>query len=177
MPPDDDEGSSSDEDRKEDNPGLSSAKTSKRLNQIDCVRANGVGDHIALPQLAVCGDQSAGKSSVLEGITGYPFPRKDGLCTQYPTEIVLRHDAQASSMTASLLPSQSRSAEEKIKFAGFQREFEDFTELPTIIREASTYMGVRGFSNFADAPAFAADVLRLSLHHKSPTSSARQSSL
>lgn len=45
-----------DMDRGKDNPGLSSAKTSKRLNQIDRVRANGIGDHIALPQLVVCGD-------------------------------------------------------------------------------------------------------------------------
>ncbi|KAJ5110792.1 Dynamin [Penicillium argentinense] len=162
MPLDED-GDSSDVDRGKDNPGLSSAKSSKRLNQIDCVRANGVGDHIALPQLAVSGDQSAGKSSVLEGITGYPFPRKDGLCTQFPTEIVLRHDTQVSSMTASLLPSQSRSPEEKKKFAGFQREFQDFNELPMIIREASYYMGVRGFSELVDAPGFAADVLRLEL--------------
>ncbi|KAJ5640301.1 Dynamin [Penicillium longicatenatum] len=162
MPLDED-GGTSDVDRGRDNPGLSSAKTSKRLNQIDCVRANGVGDHVALPQLAVCGDQSAGKSSVLEGITGYPFPRKDGLCTQFPTEIVLRHDLQANSMTASLLPSQSRYPEEKKKFAGFQREFQDFNELPTIIREASEYMGIRGFSKLADAPGFAADVLRLEL--------------
>lgn len=54
--------------------GLQTSRTSERLNQIDQVRANGVGDHIALPQLVVCGDQSAGKSSVLERITGIPFP-------------------------------------------------------------------------------------------------------
>ncbi|KAJ5143353.1 Dynamin [Penicillium bovifimosum] len=160
---DEEEGGSSGGDRGKDNPGLNSVKTSQRLNQIDCVRANGVGDHIALPQLAVCGDQSAGKSSVLEGITGYPFPRKDGLCTQFPTEIVLRHDTEVSSMTASLLPSASRSPEEKEKFAAFHREFRDFNELPTIIREASFMMGVRGFNEFADAPGFAADVLRLEL--------------
>lgn len=133
--------------RGKDNPGLSSAKTSKRLNQVDCVRANWVGDLIALPQLAVCGDQSAGKSSVLEGITGYPFPRKDGLCTQFSTEIVLRHDPHINLMTASLLPSPSRSPEEKQKFAGFQRKFQDFNELPTIIRDASEYMGVQGSAN------------------------------
>lgn len=61
--------------------GLQTSKTSERLNQIDKVRANGVGDHVALPQLVVCGDQSAGKSSVLEGISGIPFPRQDGLYT------------------------------------------------------------------------------------------------
>lgn len=65
--------------------GLASAKTSKRLNQIDRVRALRVDDHIALPQLVVSVDQSAGKSSVLEGISGCPLPRQDGLCTRFPT--------------------------------------------------------------------------------------------
>ena len=84
--------------------GLQSSRTSQRLNQIDRVRANGVGDHVALPQLVVCGDQSAGKSSVLEGISGIPFPRQDGLCTRFATEIILRHTPQAIRMTATINP-------------------------------------------------------------------------
>ncbi|OOQ82873.1 dynamin GTPase [Penicillium brasilianum] len=140
--------------------GLSSLKTSRRLNQIDSVRALGVGDHIALPQLVVCGDQSAGKSSVLEGISGCPFPRQDGLCTRFPTEIVLRHNTAICRKAASLIPSPSRTPQEREEFASFSREFEDFNELPGIIQEASRLMGVR-CSEFPDAPAFATDVLRL----------------
>lgn len=36
------------------------------------------------------GDQSSGKSSVLEGLTGLPFPRDSGLCTRFPTQIVFK---------------------------------------------------------------------------------------
>jgi hypothetical protein len=36
------------------------------------------------------GDQSSGKSSVLEGLTGLPFPRDSGLCTLFPTQIVFK---------------------------------------------------------------------------------------
>ncbi|KAH1437667.1 hypothetical protein KXX32_001601 [Aspergillus fumigatus] len=36
--------------------GLVSSRTSERLNQVNRIRANRVGDHIALPQLVVCGD-------------------------------------------------------------------------------------------------------------------------
>ncbi|KAJ5719304.1 Dynamin family protein [Penicillium malachiteum] len=140
--------------------GFASIKTSQRLNQIDTVRALGVGDHIDLPQLVVCGDQSSGKSSVLEGISGIPFPRKDGLCTRFSTEIVLRHDPRTNKRTATLIPCQSRTAEEKELFAAFRRDFDDYAELPEIIQEASDLMNLRSLE-FPDGPAFATDVLRL----------------
>lgn len=143
--------------------GLQSCRTSERLNQIDRVRANGVGDHVALPQLVVCGDQSAGKSSVLEGISGIPFPRQDGLCTRFPTEIVLRHSPEEHRVTATITPYPSRAEEEKVRLCAFHRNLHDFAELPQIIEEAAKLMGVCGFSASADAPAFAADVLRLEL--------------
>ncbi|KAJ5713152.1 Dynamin [Penicillium malachiteum] len=140
--------------------GLASVKTSQRLNQIDRVRALGVGDHIALPQLVVCGDQSSGKSSVLEGISGIPFPRQDGLCTRFPTEIVLRHDPIINKKTATLLPGKSRTPEEKEPFAAFSREFDDFAELPGIIQKASHMMKLRSIE-FPEGSAFSTDVLRL----------------
>lgn len=39
-------------------------------------------------KLVVVGDQSSGKSSVLEGSTNLPFPRDSGPCTRFPTQIV-----------------------------------------------------------------------------------------
>ncbi|KAJ5558984.1 dynamin GTPase [Penicillium sp. DV-2018c] len=143
--------------------GLQSSKTSQRLNQIDRVRANGVGDHVALPQLVVCGDQSAGKSSVLEGITGIPFPRQDGLCTRFATEIVLRHTPQAIRMTATIIPHLSRDDEARRRLVSFRMEFRDFAELPAIIDAAGQSMGIRTSEDQLDAPAFASDVLRLEL--------------
>lgn len=69
--------------------GLRSSKSVQRLEQIASLRARGIGDDIDLPQLVVCGDQSAGKSSVLEGLTGIPFPRDDGVCTKFPTGMLI----------------------------------------------------------------------------------------
>ncbi|KAJ6118957.1 Dynamin [Penicillium samsonianum] len=145
------------------NLSLQSSKTSKRLNQIDRIRANGVGDHIALPQLVVCGDQSAGNSSVLEGISGIPFPRQDGLCTRFATEIILRHEPTDIRTTATIIPHSSRSEEDKRHLNAYRHVLHSFEELPSIIEQAAKLMGVRGVDTQAEGTAFAADVLRLEL--------------
>jgi len=41
-------------------------------------------------KLVVVGDQSNGKSSLLEALTGLSFPIASDLCTRYATQIVLR---------------------------------------------------------------------------------------
>ncbi|KAL3466423.1 P-loop containing nucleoside triphosphate hydrolase protein [Aspergillus heterothallicus] len=140
-------------DRIGDKLGLQTSRTSARLNQIDRIRANGL----------VCGDQSAGKSSVLEGITGIPFPRQDGLCTRFATEISLRHQPGEQRATAMIIPHVSRSEEERERLGAFRRQIHDFTEIPNIIEEASALMGLRGHTADLDAPAFSADILRLEL--------------
>ncbi|KFX96517.1 hypothetical protein O988_05265 [Pseudogymnoascus sp. VKM F-3808] len=140
--------------------GLKSKKSTQRLNQIDRIREFGVGDHISLPQLVVCGDQSAGKSSALERITGIPFPREDGVCTKFPTEIILRHSTETSRITATIIPTSARSEPDKVLLRAYRKELDDFTELPDVILEAATLMRIRGYG-VNEGPAFAADVLRI----------------
>ncbi|KAJ6785557.1 hypothetical protein PWT90_06969 [Aphanocladium album] len=101
---------------------LRTTKSSVRLNQIEKIRANGVGELVALPQLVVCGDQSAGKSSVLEGITRIPFPRQEGLCTRFPTEIILRNtSANSTTIVASIRPHASRSEQSQESLLSFRK--------------------------------------------------------
>lgn len=57
---------------------------------VDHLRRSGLSGILQLPQLVVSGDQSSGKSSVLETIIEMPFPRKENLCTRFATEIILR---------------------------------------------------------------------------------------
>jgi hypothetical protein len=57
------------------------------LDAIDTLRSQGIGHYVSLPQLIVCGDQSSGKSSVLEAISGIPFPTRDNMCTWFATEV------------------------------------------------------------------------------------------
>ncbi|RUS27684.1 P-loop containing nucleoside triphosphate hydrolase protein [Jimgerdemannia flammicorona] len=53
------------------------------------LREAGAQADIELPTLVFCGNQSAGKSSLIEAIAGVPLPRSDGTCTRCPMEIRL----------------------------------------------------------------------------------------
>ncbi|MCJ1260508.1 hypothetical protein MMC22_000369 [Lobaria immixta] len=77
-------------------------------------------DNVKLPQIVVVGDQSAGKSSVLEAITGTPFPREAGACTRFATEIRLRR-AEQEKFSIRIIPDQSNRAyaeQERLKRFG-----------------------------------------------------------
>ena len=141
--------------------GLHSAESTRRLEQIAGLRARGIGDHVDLPQLVVCGDQSAGKSSVLEGITGLPFPRQDGICTKFATEIILQHSDGERAIVATVLPSSSRPEPSKLKLQRYKRHLAEFDELPVAIAEVGSLMGIKGFKDVQGGPAFAQDVLRI----------------
>ncbi|KAG2424261.1 hypothetical protein HXX76_014642 [Chlamydomonas incerta] len=54
------------------------------------LRELGVDNELQVPALVIAGDQSSGKSSVVEAITGISLPRADGTCTRCPTEIRMR---------------------------------------------------------------------------------------
>ena len=70
------------------------------------------------------GQQSSGKSSVLESITGFPFPRGAGLCTRYPTEISCRSD-DVSRTTVSIRPQAGVSPERAAKLQEFRVDVTD----------------------------------------------------
>lgn len=144
--------------------GLQSHASLKRLTLISNLRSRGVGDHINLPQLIVSGDQSTGKSSVLEGITGLPFPRQDGLCTRFATEITMEHmsDQEAETeITATIIPSESRDDGSKHTLRAFIRQLDNFQELPAVIESAGELMGLRAYGGVQVGPAFGQDVLRI----------------
>jgi GTP-binding protein EngB required for normal cell division len=133
-------------------------KISDLLDQIDRAHAFGAAGHILLPQLVVCGDSSAGKSLVLERVTGFPLPRK---ATRFPTEIILKHHPSERRMTATIVPHPSRDDVEKTRLASFHQPFAYLSELPGIIEAAGQCMGVQTSDDEIDKPAFVADVLLL----------------
>ena len=144
---------------------LRTPTSSFRLNQIESIRSHGVGDLVALPQLAVFGDQSVGKSSVLERVTGIPFPRQEGLCTRFPSEITIRNSLEAKStqIIATIRPHASRSTKEQEALSDYRKVLVDMSELPFVIQEVSRLMGIRGYIEGDDGCAFAPDALRIEI--------------
>lgn len=58
------------------------------------LRALGAQADFDLPRIAVIGNQSAGKSSLVEAISGITVPRASGTCTRCPMECRLTHSAR-----------------------------------------------------------------------------------
>ena len=125
------------------------------LDEIDKLRSQGISHYVSLPQLIVCGDQSSGKSSSLEAISGISFPTKDNLCTRFATEVILRK-ANEVTVAVSIVPSQARSEEECKRLLGFRETLDDFKDFPSLVDKANSLMGVSAAGN-----AFSNDVLRV----------------
>lgn len=87
---------------------------SSLLVKIDKLFECGVGDLVNLPQIVVVGDQSSGKSSVLEGLVDHPFPRDSGLCTRFATQFVFRRSG-VEAIAVSIIPGTSTTAEQRAK--------------------------------------------------------------
>ncbi|QDS72112.1 hypothetical protein FKW77_003694 [Venturia effusa] len=66
------------------------------LAAINELSAYGIDNTVPLPKIVVVGDQSAGKSSLIEAISGINVPRDAGCCTRCPLQIHLKEDRSAN---------------------------------------------------------------------------------
>ncbi|KAI3702965.1 hypothetical protein L6452_28719 [Arctium lappa] len=78
-----------------DSPPLVSSYNDKIRPILDAVdnlrRLKVTEEGIPLPTIVVVGDQSSGKSSVLESLAGISLPRGQGICTRVPLVMRLQH--------------------------------------------------------------------------------------
>ncbi|KAK4964069.1 hypothetical protein LTR66_012493 [Elasticomyces elasticus] len=140
---------------------LQNEEMRKVMDVVDNLRRTGLGAILQLPQLVVCGDQSSGKSSVLEAITEIPFPRKENLCTRFATEIILRR-ARVETVSIRIIPDKLRPAGEVDALQSYKWTINDFTELPDLMDEVTDLMGF-GKADQANLRAFSRDVLSIEI--------------
>ncbi|KAL8748334.1 MAG: hypothetical protein Q9184_007384 [Pyrenodesmia sp. 2 TL-2023] len=159
--------------------------TQRLFEAIDELRSCGANHDVGLPELVIVGDQSAGKSSLLQSLTDIPFPVADRLCTRFPTRIVSRRTPERSEVTRiSIEPSvldwagvfvsdENREARAKrleayrdfaysspnITADGFRQAIDEAKELMDIKRPVSTKEGAPTVGN----RNFASDVLKVEI--------------
>uniref|UniRef100_A0A3B3TK53 Interferon-induced GTP-binding protein Mx n=1 Tax=Poecilia latipinna TaxID=48699 RepID=A0A3B3TK53_9TELE len=98
------------------------------IDLIDSLRSLGVEKDLALPAIAVIGDQSSGKSSVLEALSGVALPRGSGIVTRCPLELKMKRRKEGQDWYG------------KISYQEFEEELNDPAIVEKKIREAQDEM-------------------------------------
>jgi GTPase SAR1 family protein len=106
-------------------------ESSEQLAFIDELQELGLSSTIDLPELVVVGDQSTGKSSVLQAITEVSFPVKDTMCTRFPIQISFRQTSVSNKypVKATIVPGRLSENDEALllRIQDFMIEKEELT--------------------------------------------------
>lgn len=141
---------------------------SELLDAIDTLRHfNKKGLDLPVPQLVVLGDQSSGKSSVLESVARISLPVGTGLCTRFPIELALRNGS-SDSMEMEILPGDSREQSDMSthELKNFRRSATNLGNMDVSgwIQDAAETIGVvpeNGFSERGGSRGYSDDVVRI----------------
>jgi len=147
-----------------DDTGLSQLVTEDQtllLNVIDQLRELRISTVVPLPEIIVCGDQSSGKSSVLEAISRLSFPRGDTLCTTFATELALRR-APARKISVSIQPANTRDEHAKLHLSNFEPPSERIEDFEMVIKAAKDCLAT---SSLVSRNSFSEDTLRVEVSH------------
>lgn len=131
---------------------LNNTEARALIDTIDNLRDLQVGEIVDLPQIIVVGDQSSGKSSVLEAISRVKFPIDSDLCTRFATELILRKAAESNFAVSIQFANDASQAQP------FQKANLDMSALPDIVKQAKQRMGIRHGSK-----SFSRDILRVEI--------------
>ncbi|XP_050975386.1 interferon-induced GTP-binding protein Mx [Labeo rohita] len=102
------------------------------IDLVDSLRSLGVEKDLNLPAIAVIGDQSSGKSSVLEALSGVALPRGTGIVTRCPLVLKLKKVTKDATWHGSL------SYKDQIK------ELKDPTEIENAVLNAQIVLAGKG---------------------------------
>ncbi|KAJ4259741.1 hypothetical protein NW762_007672 [Fusarium torreyae] len=130
------------------------------FDAVDSLQEAGLKREL-IPKLVVTGDQSSGKSSVLEAICQIPFPVHEDLCTRFPIELIQRK-AEKGSIVVTISAFEAKSSSNVLN--QFARELVpgDSMGLATVIQEASALIlgNSPGSTRYHH---FSKDVLRITI--------------
>lgn len=145
---------------------LGGSEHSQIIDLIEKMRASQMSQYVDLPQLAVCGDQSSGKSSVLQAIAEIPFPQNSTTCTRFATEVIMRRAPMESvSIRICSHRPNARSPElvsRQQNFGSGVTDLQSVGVLAELIDNAHQAMDFSGGSSTRDS-GFSRDVLRIEI--------------
>ncbi|KAJ9151372.1 Dynamin family protein [Pleurostoma richardsiae] len=137
------------------------------LEKVDSLRDLNIGQHVPLPQLVVVGDQSSGKSSLLESLSGIPFPKDQSLCTRHVTQITSRRDSR-DYVEIRIIPGPHASEEHRKHVEAFHTQVSSGMEFREqfldILKKANERMGLRADVSTGNGAVFSEDVLKIEVH-------------
>jgi interferon-induced GTP-binding protein Mx1 len=102
---------------------------------LDALEKLDIHEELPIPQIAVFGDQSSGKSSLLESLSGVIFPKGSGLVTRCPTRISMTRCLDGSPWTADVSISGDIAPGTDVKFV--EGSFKSPVELSAKLIEAA----------------------------------------
>jgi GTP-binding protein EngB required for normal cell division len=118
---------------------LLTGEQAQAFELVEQLESLGIQHEIPLPQLIVCGDQSSGKSSLLEAISGLRFPINAKQCTLFATQVVLRRSPTNSS-NVTIIPGRDTSAEDRERLQAFRPSSSSIDDLQATVQEAAHAM-------------------------------------
>jgi GTP-binding protein EngB required for normal cell division len=138
---------------------LGSHEHTEIVDLIEKMRDSSVSKYINLPQLAVCGDQSSGKSSVLQAVAEIPFPHSSAQCTRFATEVIMRRSPfENIAISINSYRPESRTPALKAKQESFEAHPKSIGGLADLIKGAGDLMDFSGGSG-----GFSRDVLQIEI--------------
>ena len=119
---------------KPENPSSLESESLRQL--VDNLFSFGCGKYVELPQIAVMGDTSCGKSSLLSALSGIEFPSSEKLTTRCPTQIIMTNSSkQAGSIfTATVQLRRFNAGQNDEQDDGFS-ELSDISEIKNAIEK------------------------------------------
>ncbi|KAF9425597.1 hypothetical protein BGZ76_003169 [Entomortierella beljakovae] len=103
------------------------------IEKINKISSLGLSKLLPIPQIAIVGDQSTGKSSVLEAITKLSFPRNLETCTRFATQVTMRIGSNVE---------LSARIEGETEFNELHRSEQSNLDISTIVQDANAILCV-----------------------------------